>query len=106
MSWKSIEMQVALPRTQDAGKIQEHMTKQQQQFQDTIAQNQLKETEIKRTQVNEFEKIRDAKIRREDPQHEDKNFNDEENQKQDRENHEEKQGLQHPYLGKKIDVSR
>lgn len=50
-------MQIALPRTQDAGKLQEQMGKQHQLFQESLALKQLKKEELKRKQVNEFERI-------------------------------------------------
>jgi len=57
LSWKSIEMQVALPRTQDAGKLQEQACKQHQHFQASLAMNQLKQEERKRKKVNDCESI-------------------------------------------------
>ena len=41
MGLKSIELQVALPRSQDAGKMQEQMMRQGQQFQETLTEQQL-----------------------------------------------------------------
>ena len=35
MGLKSVELQVAIPRTQDAGKMQEQLSRQGQQFQET-----------------------------------------------------------------------
>jgi len=57
LSWKSIDMQVALPRVQDAGKLQEQMMKQNQHFQETLAQSQLQLEEEKKRRVNAFEHI-------------------------------------------------
>ncbi|SDQ60062.1 hypothetical protein SAMN05216232_2738 [Virgibacillus subterraneus] len=98
MSWKSIEMQVALPRTQDAGKLQEQMLKQNQHFQESLAQSQLKDIEQKRKRVQEFESINDVKIKDEDEQ----GVNNSEEQKAKSEYDE---FAEHPYLGKKIDFS-
>ncbi|WP_099158123.1 hypothetical protein [Virgibacillus ndiopensis] len=99
MSWKSIEMQVALPRTKDAGKLQEQMLKQGQHIQESIADSQLKQAEQKRKRVNEFEKINDVIIKRE----RDNSSQSSKDQQQENESDEEK--LEHPYLGKKIDFS-
>ncbi|MBP1949151.1 hypothetical protein J2Z82_002088 [Virgibacillus litoralis] len=101
MSWKSIEMQVALPRTQDAGKLQEQMLKQNQHFQESLAQSQLKEIEQKRKRVQEFESINDVKIKDEE---EHGAFNSEE-QKTGSEYDPNDEFAEHPYLGKKIDFS-
>lgn len=97
MSWKSIEMQVALPRTQDAGKLQEQMLKQNQHFQESLAQSQLKEANEKRKRVQEFERI---KIKDEDQDNPDS-----ENQQRDSEDDRNDKSVEHPYLGKKIDFS-
>ncbi|MEC5422667.1 hypothetical protein QGM71_04055 [Virgibacillus sp. C22-A2] len=96
LSWKSIEMQVALPRTQDAGKLQEQMLKQSQHFQESLAGSQLKQEELRRKRVNEFENINEAKNNKEElNQHE--MHGHESDQKKDTANH--------PYLGKKIDFN-
>jgi hypothetical protein len=57
MSWKSVELQVALPRTQDAGKLQDQMHKSNQHFQEALAQSQLIQENQKRKKVQEFEEI-------------------------------------------------
>lgn len=54
MGWKSVEMQVAIPRTQDASNLQDQMSKQHQRFQDSLAQHQLREQLEKRKQVNKY----------------------------------------------------
>src|SRR5690625_5072309 len=59
-------MQVALPRAQDAGKQQEHMSKQNERYQESLAQNQVKMEERKRTQVNKFDALTKSAIRDED----------------------------------------
>lgn len=51
MSLKLIELQVALPRTQDAGKLQEQMQQRGQNMQNHIASSLLKQDEKKRKQV-------------------------------------------------------
>lgn len=55
MGLKSIEMQVALPRTQDSGKIQEQVHKQGEHVQSTLTASQLKEDKIKRNRIQELE---------------------------------------------------
>ncbi len=100
MSWKSIEMQVALPRTQDAGKLQEQMLKQNQHFQESLAQSQMKEAEQKRKRVQEFESINDVKIKDED-----RDNPSSEDQQSGARDHNNEESIEHPYLGKRIDFS-
>ncbi|MEM5593571.1 hypothetical protein AAHH67_20555 [Niallia circulans] len=51
MSLKALEMQVALPRTYDAGKLQEQQDQKHQQMYTFAAQETGKEEERKRTTV-------------------------------------------------------
>lgn len=55
MSWKAVEMQIALPRTQDAGRIQEQIQQRGQFMQDLITREQLQSEETKRRTVNDLE---------------------------------------------------
>src|SRR5690625_1730084 len=101
MSLKSIELQVAIPRTHDAGKMQDQMTKQSQNFQDTLTKKQLEEELLRRTKVNEYEAVIQQNVSDEEKQKkEDKDERKEQQSKED-----EKLKLNHPYLGKKIDFS-
>ncbi|MEN2464547.1 hypothetical protein [Ornithinibacillus sp. JPR2-1] len=99
MSWKSVEMQVALPRTQDAGKLQEQMLKSNQHFQEALAQSQVKQDNQKRKKVQEFDDIQFQKdgqkgspIPGDKKQH-----NQEDNTEQD-------PTFKHPYLGNNFDI--
>ncbi|MEN1966849.1 hypothetical protein WMZ97_02125 [Lentibacillus sp. N15] len=92
MSWKSVEMQVALPRTVDAGKIQEQMHKQPQHVQESAAVIGQKQIDQKRKQVNKFEKSGKSK-RYADPS-ETKPMDSQHTKDED-----------HPYLGTNIDFS-
>ncbi|MFS0751820.1 hypothetical protein [Oceanobacillus sp. 1P07AA] len=95
MSWKSIEMQVALPRVQDAGKLQDQMNKQGQHLQESLAQLQAKQQELKRKKVNELDHT--YKV---DPNNKSKHESKDENQENNQE-----QESEHPYLGNKIDYN-
>jgi flagellar motor protein MotB len=100
MGLKSIEMQVALPRTQDAGKMQEQMQRQGEQLQGTLAQAQQEKEKSARTQVKETEAAEELKLKKEA----------EEKQQEDAEEKEEKHNAhqeetEHPYLGKRIDLN-
>lgn len=97
-------MQVALPRTQDAGQLQEQMSKQHQRFQESLAHQQLKQELLKRRQVREFERTTGRKIKEEDKE---RSSTKDSQQEQGNENErEEEQHVEHPYLGQKIDLSR
>ncbi|MTW84955.1 hypothetical protein F3157_04680 [Virgibacillus dakarensis] len=101
MSWKSIEMQVALPRSQDAGKLQEQMLKQTQHSQESLAASQLLKDEQKRKRVNEFEKTGKPTIKQGSGQSKQAN----QDQQHKEQVTEEGQEMDHPYLDGKIDFS-
>ncbi|MRH42286.1 hypothetical protein GH741_06280 [Aquibacillus halophilus] len=98
MSWKSVEMQVALPRVQDAGKIQEQLQQRGQLLQDTISNNQLLTEELKRKKVNDYNQKDNVN-----------NKKKEDSNKQYREGHEHSEESEntsdHPFLGKQIDFN-
>lgn len=103
MSWKSVEMQIALPRTQDAGQLQEQMSKQHQRFQESLAQNQLKKDLLKRRQVPTNERTTGKTIKEKQERESSKQSNQEQHKRQ---TNKEEQKVEHPYLGKIIDFSR
>ncbi|PWU68847.1 hypothetical protein [Gracilibacillus dipsosauri] len=101
MSWKSVEMQVALPRTQDAGKIQEHLKQQGRLGQEQLAQSQVLEEIRKRQRVikqQESEKLRLKNNQKEKGHHD--------NERSPFTEEEKEANQQHPYLGKRIDIKR
>ncbi|WP_047981246.1 hypothetical protein [Ornithinibacillus contaminans] len=100
MSWKSVEMQVALPRTHDAGKLQDQMMKSNQHFQEALAQSQLIQESKKRKKVQEFEEIQLQK----DDQSEHKQ--NEQGKQRKKANLDPLQALRHPYLGNNFDIRR
>ncbi|MFC4557142.1 hypothetical protein ACFO3D_02810 [Virgibacillus kekensis] len=100
LSWKSIEMQVALPRTQDAGKLQEQMLKQNQHFQESLAGSQLKEAERKRIRVQEMDNVEGTKVK-------EKQEIDGQEKEQEKQSRQKSRGelSAHPYLGTQIDFN-
>lgn len=102
MSWKSIEMQVALPRTVDASKMQEQTIKQNDQFQQGLVQNQLKEELQKRKKVNGFEHASKINTNNEEQKNQHHNKQQRKNDSEQKDQSE----LEHPFLGKNIDLSR
>lgn len=57
MGLRALEMQVAIPRSQDASKMQEQLSRQGQQFQETLTEQRLREEVIKRHQTNRHEGV-------------------------------------------------
>lgn len=102
LSWKSVELQVALPRTQDAGKHQDQQSKQGQRFQESLMQSQIKQQEWQRKRINKFEQVRKKKVRGDDQNH-DGIYECNDSEVGD---HEENFELEHPFLGQKIDFMR
>lgn len=102
VSWKSIELQVALPRVQDAGKEQDLMSKQNQRFQETLTQSQLQEEMQKRTQVNKFDQLKKTSLTE---QEKEKEESQQGNNKDERKKKPSEEGAKHPYLGSNIDFN-
>ena len=103
MSLKSIEMQIALPRTMEAGKIQEQLQQRGQNMNDLAAMRNQKEAEEKRTSVIKQEQKSNVKLSQEDKdkQNSPQNNEDKERKKAKMEEMKEK----HPYKGNIIDYS-
>ncbi|UII57437.1 hypothetical protein LS684_08375 [Cytobacillus spongiae] len=102
MSLKAIEMQIALPRTQDAGKLQEQLQQRGQILQDQASDRVLKDDEKKRTTVMKHEQKEKAKFHeKEGSKGQDQSFSDQTPNKKQKEL--EKQ--EHPYKGHSIDYS-
>jgi len=105
MGLRSLEMQVAIPRSQDAGKMQEQLSRQGQQFQETLTEQQLREEVIKRHQTNRHEGVLKRNVTDEEK--------DRQREAEKREKRKKKQGkrmythadIKHPYLGRRIDWS-
>ena len=66
MSLKAIEMQIALPRTHDAGKIQEQLQQRGQHLQEHAAQSVTKEDDLKRKTVVKNAQKQGARLNQED----------------------------------------
>ncbi|ANS74025.1 hypothetical protein AWM70_05105 [Paenibacillus yonginensis] len=108
MDLKPVELQIAVPRTSEAGRIQ-----QEQQFRPTVDQQQLaaqnvKDSELQRTRSSEV----DDSAKSERRERESSDSADRDERQTSRNRVEEKQGQQpephlaeHPYKGKHIDFS-
>ncbi len=94
MSLKLVELQLALPRTYDIGKIQEQMEQQSQLMQSQLAANIQKQEELQRRRVTANEKSSEMRWKKE------KNpplFQKNEKNKERKQNH--------PYKGTRIDFT-
>ncbi|PMC38460.1 hypothetical protein CJ195_08325 [Bacillus sp. UMB0899] len=97
MSLKNIEMQIALPRTHDAGKIQDQLNQRNHQIQDQLAHSFQKEVDLKRTQVSENKESDKLFLNKDhSQQHQEQNKKKKKDRKQE-------ENPNHPYKGKKID---
>lgn len=98
LSWRSIELQVALPRTQDAGKLQEQMMKQSQNLQESLAAVQLKQQDHDRKRVTDLQETSHlSNSKKKD------NSNDDLNQGNNKSKKDKDYSTEHPYLGNHID---
>ncbi|GGA39527.1 hypothetical protein [Paenibacillus physcomitrellae] len=108
MDLKPVELQIAVPRTSDAGRIQ-----QEQQFRPTVDQQQLgaqniKDSELRRIRSSEVDDSPKSELR----DHESSDSASSGERQEGRTSAEEKPGSQsephlaeHPYKGKHIDFS-
>jgi hypothetical protein len=102
MSLKAIEMQIALPRTHDAGKIQEQLQQRGQHLQEHAAQSGMKEDELKRKTVNKNEQKQEARLKEDPGSSNQQQQKDSQKNKQKNDHH---SPQHHPYKGKVIDYS-
>ncbi|MEH7882746.1 hypothetical protein V7654_00355 [Bacillus sp. JJ1609] len=103
MSLKAIEMQIALPRTQDAGKIQEQLQQRGQHLQEHAAQSVTKEDELKRKTVIKNNPKQEAHLTKDDGSSNQNQEQSNPDKKKNSEHHHIQQN--HPYKGKVIDYS-
>lgn len=100
MSLKAIEMQIALPRTQDAGKIQEQLQQRGQLQNDFATENVKKEDDKKKTTVLKQEQKDITRFHKEGQQKEHSQSQGDRKEKQSQQIKE-----AHPYKGTKVDYS-
>jgi NADPH-dependent glutamate synthase beta subunit-like oxidoreductase len=101
MTLKALEMQVAIPRTQDLAKFQEQMHQRPTHEQFLLAQQQLKETERKRKSSEETENSRFEKEKSKGSAHSEAFVSHENGRVK---GSKKRQPSWHPYKGKRIDI--
>lgn len=100
---RSIEMQVALPRTQTAGKIQDQMQQRSMVAQEHLAQSQ-EEKDVKRKKtVTESDKAEHEKLNSDDES--EGRGGQYRGKSRHREDDGEEQTIKHPYKGVRFDAS-
>jgi hypothetical protein len=102
MSLKSLEMQVALPRTQDFGKMQEQMNQRAMVNQQQTSQEEKIKAELERKRSVKMEGKNKGIISSEDQS---SNEYAEQKKKRQKENEQSEDHSAHPYKGKHIDIS-
>lgn len=101
MSLKLVELQVALPRTHDLGKIQEQLQQKGQLVQDHLASAQQKEDIEKKKQVNKYDETTKNELQK-DRQNSNGASDSKKRKKQKEEMHQAE--AHHPYKGNLIDI--
>lgn len=105
MSMKSVEMQIAVPRTNEAGRIQHEGQQRPHIDQNLLAAENIKKGELERKRTSNLdESAQNTTVRREgkgsSEQHEEHSHQDDKLIEQEKE-----QLAEHPYKGKHIDFS-
>lgn len=100
MSLKLVELQVALPRTYDAGKIQEQLEHRSSDMQDYAMMSNLKNDDTKRKTVGKNEENKDVKFTKEQSS---SHHHNQQNKKEKKEELETSK-IQHPLKGNFIDI--
>ena len=104
MSLKSIEMQIALPRTMEAGRIQEQLQQRGQNMNDFAAISTKKEEEQKRTSVIKQEQKSNVKLSQDEKDSRNGSQNQEDKERKNSKMIKEMKE-KHPYKGNVIDFS-
>lgn len=103
MSLKAVELQITIPRSQDAGRIQEQLQQRPQNDQTHLINEQKKEINKQLQKTKESEKTEKEKIKDQQNKH----SKDQQNKQNDDkvEDKAKKKQLKHPYKGHSVDIS-
>jgi hypothetical protein len=105
MSFKSIEMQVAIPRTNDAGLMQNQLNQKPVADQSALAEQSKRLTEEQRTRSVKAESPVESRVRNEDQQRRQQGNNHSGQRQYQRDEKSSPSPSPHPYKGKHIDLS-
>ena len=104
MSLKLVELQVALPRTQDLGKMQEEIQQRGRHTQEHLASIHHKEDNQKRQQVNKYDETTKNKLQNNGQNQNGAAFSKENKKKQEKKKQQQLEDSPHPYKGNLIDI--
>ncbi|WP_280768954.1 hypothetical protein [Salipaludibacillus daqingensis] len=102
---RSIEMQVALPRSQTAGKIQEQMQQRSLVMQEQMAQSEVRERVRQRNTVTESDAAEKNKLDKDRESKSQQDASVEEGQEAPNIIYDEIELVKHPYKGIRFDAS-
>ncbi|MBN6185802.1 hypothetical protein JQN58_02240 [Aneurinibacillus sp. BA2021] len=105
MTLRALELQIAIPRMQDIGKIQEHLQQRPQQEQAGLALEQEQKDEVNRTRIARSEEAVKAHIDQEAKGQEGQSQGGTHRQKKPGAAAEEEKENLHPYKGHSLDIS-
>ena len=105
MSLKLIELQVALPRTMEAGKITEQLQQRGQIMSEQAKEESKDKTEIERKRVNSLDENDEVRLRNEDGAPKDQKNHHSNLNKREQTSEKKSANEKHPYKGKRIDYS-
>lgn len=103
MDWKSVEMQVAMPRTYDAAKLQSETQQRGLHFQDQLAASAQAEQLLKRSQIEKSDTRTKAALQQEESRGRAKGNDPITTTQKHVQEHQHQH--QHPYKGKNIDFT-
>lgn len=106
MSLKSVELQVAIPRTQDLGRKQEQMNQRNVIQHHQSLEDQKLQADLQRLRSSEVEAKKQARLSSEDPSSQSSTEQHaQQNAQQEEEKHQNERDAEHPFKGKHIDIS-
>ncbi|MBO0995417.1 hypothetical protein [Bacillus sp. SD088] len=105
MSLKLIELQVALPRTTEAGKIAEQLQQRGQAMTEQAKEETKDRIEQERQRVNQLDENDEVRLKKEDPSAKDQKERHSNQNKKEKTAENKLVNEQHPYKGKRIDYS-
>jgi hypothetical protein len=105
MTLRALELQIAIPRMQDVGKVQEHLQERPQQEQAGLALEQERKEGVNRTRVLKAEQTAENHIHQEDKRGHAYTGNSSRKRQRKEKEQKEKQENLHPYKGHSLDIS-
>lgn len=102
MSLRAVELQITIPRTQDAGRIQEQLQQRPQIDQTHLMNEQKKELDKQLQKTKQSEKTEKENIKNQEKKHS-KNQQNQQNAKKGAEK--KKKEVKHPFKGHSVDIS-